>query len=257
MASVYEVFPLGRGHRDIRLVTILRADEEPNPVYCTITKASLGDNPQYTALFYVWGNPVDPITIYVNGAPRQVTQNLGLALKSIRKVWGEITLWVDAIPINQDNLDEKADQIPMMGQIYRTAEKVICWLGEDAETVEKFGKSLAILDEANLAEDVEEDDTSDELGPDDLLRGVLLELGFAEYWKRTWIVQEVVLARIPLLQAYFRTALLDKYKLYDTIVSDSENINPVMAMGGFLKGNIDRKPFFLMVIPMDLRNTWN
>ncbi|KAK4443489.1 heterokaryon incompatibility protein-domain-containing protein [Podospora aff. communis PSN243] len=41
-----------------------------------------------------------------------------------------LNLWIDAICINQDDLAEKARQIPMMARIYRTAARVLIWLGE-------------------------------------------------------------------------------------------------------------------------------
>ena len=42
-------------------------------------------------------------------------------------------LWIDAICLNQNNADEKARQIPRMGNIYRGAERTLIWLGEEAE----------------------------------------------------------------------------------------------------------------------------
>ncbi|PMD25873.1 hypothetical protein NA56DRAFT_642133 [Hyaloscypha hepaticicola] len=38
-------------------------------------------------------------------------------------------LWIDAISIDQSNAEEKADQIPLMGDIYSNAQEVIGWLG--------------------------------------------------------------------------------------------------------------------------------
>src|SRR5450432_279923 len=102
MLSIYQNLPLEKEHREIRLIKILPSDDEAGPICCNIEKSSLDWNPQYTAPSYVWGSREDPTTIFVNGSECEVTQNLGLALKNIRKVWGQITLWVDAICINQD-----------------------------------------------------------------------------------------------------------------------------------------------------------
>lgn len=44
--------------------------------------------------------------------------------------YGDITVWVDAICINQDNVDEKADQIKLIADIYSQARFVVVWLGD-------------------------------------------------------------------------------------------------------------------------------
>ena len=40
-------------------------------------------------------------------------------------------MWIDALCINQDDLDERADQVCFMADIYETAWRVVIWLGED------------------------------------------------------------------------------------------------------------------------------
>jgi len=37
-------------------------------------------------------------------------------------------LWVDAVCINQDDVEEMNTQVQMMGEIYRAAERVVVWL---------------------------------------------------------------------------------------------------------------------------------
>jgi hypothetical protein len=60
--------------------------------------------------FLRWGSKVNPISISVNNVLIDVTENLGTALRYIRAFWGEITLWVNAICIDQDDLEERAGQ---------------------------------------------------------------------------------------------------------------------------------------------------
>jgi len=45
--------------------------------------------------------------------------------------------------LNQLGEEEKAQQIPRMGEIYRTAKEVLIWLGEDANGIAT--KSFSIL----------------------------------------------------------------------------------------------------------------
>ena len=99
-----------------------------NAVSCTT-----GTPVWYTALSYVWGNPalVRPITC--NRKPFATTENLDLALRRIRRLDVAVLLWVDQICINQDDLQEKNQQVAIMGTIYERAWTTLVWLGEDAD----------------------------------------------------------------------------------------------------------------------------
>lgn len=92
--------------------------------------------PKFEALSYEWGDPDKPRhEIIVNGQPFKVWENLFYALKYIRPVplrdnhVNSRILWIDAICINQDDIDERNHQVGMMGDIYRKADKVPVWLG--------------------------------------------------------------------------------------------------------------------------------
>lgn len=52
-------------------------------------------------------------------------------------------LWADAICINQDNLIEKGQQIPLMARIFRSATQVIVWLGKGEEDESRAVDELA------------------------------------------------------------------------------------------------------------------
>lgn len=57
-----------------------------------------------------------------------VTTNLEAALKQLRQSHQTVTLWVDAICIDQTNLEERSELIRYMGRIFHQADKVIIWL---------------------------------------------------------------------------------------------------------------------------------
>jgi hypothetical protein len=57
--------------------------------------------------------------------------NLLDALRRLRSTSKSRLLWIDAICINQRNLDERAEQVPLMGKIYSGASKVVVWVGEE------------------------------------------------------------------------------------------------------------------------------
>ncbi|KAL7919645.1 heterokaryon incompatibility domain-containing protein [Trichoderma austrokoningii] len=87
--------------------------------------------PPYRALSYVWGRwRRDPPKILVNGYATVVTNNLEMALRHLREEKEDITLWVDALCIDQNNTAERSSQVSQMRDIYSTASEVIIFLGD-------------------------------------------------------------------------------------------------------------------------------
>ena len=98
---------------------------------------SLVDFPDFTALSYVWGeyalvSGTSTLTLRNNhGEPfvLDITPNCRDGLRAIRRRFGPIRIWVDAVCINQNDNAEKAFQVPLMGDIYTLATMVYVWLG--------------------------------------------------------------------------------------------------------------------------------
>ncbi|KAI9768262.1 MAG: hypothetical protein M1839_004156 [Geoglossum umbratile] len=63
-------------------------------------------------------------------SPFHITHNLFLALKHLRLPYNERKLWIDAICINQEDVEERNQQVQIMQQIYWRARRVIVLLGE-------------------------------------------------------------------------------------------------------------------------------
>jgi hypothetical protein len=53
-----------------------------------------------------------------------------VALRYLRDKTKPRTLWVDALSINQANLQEKAKQVPRMRDIFQSATTVLAWTGD-------------------------------------------------------------------------------------------------------------------------------
>lgn len=125
--------------RTIRLLHIY-----PNvfsePLCCSLKEVPLDSNPQYDALSYAWGEPlfteslllIDKLSVL----RLKITESLRDALLYIRREDEVMVIWVDAICINQDDLDERSSQVTSMGQIYRKASCVRIWLGLTDEASE-------------------------------------------------------------------------------------------------------------------------
>jgi Heterokaryon incompatibility protein (HET) len=110
----------------------------------------LGGAPPFAALSYTWGDPALTSTIYLDGQPFLVRPNLHAALVILRmrllldyhthnKDDRLQFLWIDAICIDQENIQERSHQVNMMSSIYSSAFLVVVWLGELDET---FGSLL-------------------------------------------------------------------------------------------------------------------
>ncbi len=102
-------------------------------IECTLAHVAFGDNPEYKALSYAWGDGTVKRTILLNGTKFEVGNNLAAALVNIRGLEsaGEMpqAIWIDAICINQSDLEERGRQVRLMPNIYARAERVLVWLG--------------------------------------------------------------------------------------------------------------------------------
>lgn len=88
---------LSTAFSEIRLLTLYGLSDDESSIECTLQYANLDDVPDYTALSYVWGDATVTEDILVNECSFSATINLVSALRHIRKLDGEIVLWVDAI----------------------------------------------------------------------------------------------------------------------------------------------------------------
>ncbi|KAI8942848.1 hypothetical protein NX059_000888 [Plenodomus lindquistii] len=124
-------YPASRqlGDDDIRLVRILAGDWTDD-IRCELLPGNLRDRPAYQALSYVWGSPNNKRPIWLNDLQFEVTINLESALRHLRcQVTGTL-LWIDALCINQKNVEEQTHQVQMMGRIYSSCEGVLVYLGD-------------------------------------------------------------------------------------------------------------------------------
>ncbi|RBR13617.1 hypothetical protein FVER53590_08582 [Fusarium verticillioides] len=106
-------------------------------IFCKLeTLNFLEDNVDYETLSYAWGSSEDKATIIVNEATLQITQNLRDALSYLRHDSKPRSIWIDAICINQSDVDERSSQVRLMGRIYSSASCVISWLGLEEDPID-------------------------------------------------------------------------------------------------------------------------
>lgn len=185
----------------------------------------LREAPRYYALSYTWGAPFaglpsewdDPKathTIYIDGHEFEVRWNLETALKQMCKY--EVTvMWIDAICINQSDIPERNLQVQMMGEIYRNAWSTYVWLGPESDNCSSAQNAIseAVRSWDDRPEHLQSRFITAEDGPEyrvfchndleldtdlEYLRafGCLLD---RTWFRRAWVVQEVVLSQDVLL----------------------------------------------------------
>jgi hypothetical protein len=220
--------------RSFRLLTPRRSSNQPPSesflLEFTLQTYDLDNAPPFKALSYTWdlayrvGRKKDddeetpphfPEKIICNGVLFKVTQNLFDALSAFQDAHLFDLLWVDAICMNQGELQERSSQVLIMGNIYSAAEEVLVWLGPrippHKRAVDDFvwatTEFLAVIEESET-----ETSPKNIFGPGNLidskfwadhglenpaprLSRLALFIRSCRWFSRAWILQEVLLAR--------------------------------------------------------------
>jgi hypothetical protein len=118
--QTYAYEPLKYLDRTIRLIRIVFTTPH---VCCEFHVVSLEDQPVFSALSYMWGDPNNQGTVFVDGSSVSVTVNLVAALRHLYKIWSSNSkdvqwLWADAVCINQQDVEEENHQVPLIEGIY-------------------------------------------------------------------------------------------------------------------------------------------
>ena len=121
--------PLELSNRSIRVLTLL-PDSRSSKLSCLLRSVSLDNAPIFCALSYTWGDQSNPTPILVNGQTFQIGTNLEQALLRLRKKTFSRDLWIDAVCINQQDIEERGSQVSLMRDVYEQASDVLIWLGE-------------------------------------------------------------------------------------------------------------------------------
>lgn len=209
---IYSSVPFQDAGSNIRLVELFLG-QDGNLIYLRLFVVDSVTSHLYEALSYIWGSPANAVTVSVNGAHLAITPNLADSLRCLRPAHGPPhTFWIDAICINQASDTEKAEQVTIMGAIYRAASEVVIFLSAKADD------SALVMDYLGLADPPLRVTALAPARPnprakapeDALVRARIWHHGlegprllraahafFARpYWARIWVVQEYALARL-------------------------------------------------------------
>lgn len=123
---MFEYEPLDSTTHSIRLLHIHSGNDD-DPIRLSIRHAELGEG--HTCLSYAWGTEHSQKQIFVNDQLMMVRQNLWNFLRTARRYRYKHPIWIDAICINQQDIEEKNHQVRFMSSIYNDAVLVVVWLG--------------------------------------------------------------------------------------------------------------------------------
>ena len=158
---MYKYNPLGKEPPQIRLVTIETAASATQAIRLRLTHVELNSHLKYHTLSYTWGSPGPQFPacwgddtreiIYVDGQEFPVRLNLHAALVQLRDDYdGTIGFWIDAICVDQSDIDERTSQVALMAQIYSGTQCNVTWLGPSDDGTEAAFRLIERLSTTEL-----------------------------------------------------------------------------------------------------------
>lgn len=187
---------LSKDHIRLMKVSSIVGEE----VFCELSNFSIDALPEYYALSYTPDSAAVAASLVCDGTSVRATANLKEAICTLYNLplILDLPIWIDAICINQQANAEKADQIRLMGDIYKKARKVVVWLGparDDSDTAMDWIQPLTTV--LPLIPQPLEVEKHAENGLPGGLHPLWAALGwlYRRKWSgRLWTFQEVVLA---------------------------------------------------------------
>jgi hypothetical protein len=184
-----QYLPLPHDGDSFRLLRVLPSPISTSTIRCELYTASISrEEDKYIAGSYVWGPSEPSKSIVINGKSFQVRSNLFRFLRAFRSRRRSQVIWIDAVCINQDDIQERGHQVQEMKRIYSNAKCVYCWLHLDnAMPYNSIFNLHRVIDLVHWRRRDNRRRMRQEKQADYLVR--------AEYWSRIWIVQEFLLAK--------------------------------------------------------------
>jgi hypothetical protein len=187
MRSLYHYRPLEHTN-SFRLLTLHSASEPSDPIRCSLQHALLSEPLDYEAVSYTWGEVTTlyPILVEHDWSELFVRINCYNMLHHLRHADHDRLLWIDAICINQTDLDERGHQVKSMDKIYKHASRVVVHLGEETPGSRILFEELA---EADM--ELSETGQCIQRDPRQSSKEELEKLLQRPWFYRVWVLQEV------------------------------------------------------------------
>ncbi|PMD32319.1 hypothetical protein L207DRAFT_499999 [Hyaloscypha variabilis F] len=227
-------------------------------IRCTLFEVPLAKAPAYEAISYTWGDSSIREDIWVNSKRLNIPASAHKILSSRSSLWIPRLVWIDAICINQEDMEERNSQVILMKEVYSSAFVVsVCLQTSPApentniplhETTEAF-LALDILGEILM---LDLTSFSSDLDVFLLYAGkvrtprwlAFLEMVRNAWFERIWVVQEVALASS--LRIFYGRSQIQWNHLVDVMRTCRQH----PSLGSFLEATKD--PLTRMTLPMSV-----
>jgi len=184
----YQYQPLQ--HSDsLRILVLHPSLDATASIACTISHIQISDKSlEYEAISYTWGESTQTNTIFLNDGREKLVigNNCYAALRRLRLVDEDRTVWIDAVCINQEDPYERGHQVRMMSDVYSFASGVMVMLRDQVPDCRLLLDRLTEIN--NL---LESGAIIARFRPNPVISQQLETLFKDPWFKRTWVLQEV------------------------------------------------------------------
>lgn len=112
-----------------------------------IKHISVDDDIEFETVSYAWGDSAGVGRLLISGTDQHIalTQSLVDALPQLIKECRTGVLWIDQICINQRDVQEREQQVAMMGDVFENSKRTLVWLDLGDETSRLAAKCIKYL----------------------------------------------------------------------------------------------------------------
>lgn len=242
-------------HNEIRVLELLLGDKAA-PILCHLRHVEIEYYDEFEAVSYTWGNEQYSRSIRFKSGTLAITPSLeaalrvfrhpvpgalGWAFEHVRRFFGSDSwrhtlipgtsyLWIDAICINQEDLDERNRQIKVMGEIYRRAKRLLIWLGVESNNSDVAMNFLSMAGETReMTDHIYVDWLRENAAQFQQIFESIMALLSRPCFTRAWILQEYVLGVDNSTLFYCGKRCLPRknlsMELFDSLYERWENFN--------------------------------
>lgn len=147
--GTYLYQPLRQDEPHIRLLRVLPAAPNSDDVHISLLVTSLAKSPQFDAVSYAWGTSDITDAIICEGKTMEIRPRVREILSTARDRPDISWLWLDAIAINQLDIQEKGHTVSNMPIIYAAAARTLCWI--DTLTLHRPSLDIILNSVRNVA----------------------------------------------------------------------------------------------------------
>lgn len=268
---IYQTLAWRNSTRVLTLWGSSDAEAYGGPLRCDLEEVRLdGTHKEYVALSYVWAQKTSLCTpelsqphnaessvrepcVWFGNQSLRIHDNLFWALVHLRRRGLATHLWVDALCINQQDLDERSRQVQFMREIYQRASETIIWLGPEAGAARALWNFDRERYPFTLNNDVEERQRVDLGSFGKRFWHIQVDVLSRPWFRRLWVVQELVVSRRPFVQCGHRRISWNDFcetvffypRIYDSVsvgnLQEYNNLNNVrdlhLARSSYLRSH--------------------